>query len=74
MVTFVEIMLVMGKKACTAHTTKEDFLKETILYDIQNLLQEIDKEQYLKELETKSKNQRRIFNKNLISSTSKWMF
>ncbi|WP_238579204.1 recombinase zinc beta ribbon domain-containing protein [Neobacillus niacini] len=44
-----------GKKACSAHTIKENFLKETILYDIRTLVQEIDKEQYLKELEAKSK-------------------
>ena len=44
-----------GKKACSAYTIKEDFLKEKILCDIRSLLQEIDKEQYLKELEVKSK-------------------
>lgn len=44
-----------GKKACSAHTIKENFLKETILHDIRTLIQEIDKEEYLKELEAKSK-------------------
>jgi site-specific DNA recombinase len=43
------------KKACSAYTIKEDFLKEKILCDIRSLLQEIDKEQYLKELEVKLK-------------------
>ncbi|WP_429840607.1 zinc ribbon domain-containing protein, partial [Caldifermentibacillus hisashii] len=44
-----------GKKACTAHTIKEDFLKETILNDIQTLVQQIDKEHYIKKMERKSK-------------------
>ncbi|WP_230459054.1 recombinase zinc beta ribbon domain-containing protein [Terrilactibacillus tamarindi] len=54
-----------GKKACTAHTIKEDFLKETILYDIQKLVQEIDKEQFLKELETKSKKSKKDIQQKL---------
>lgn len=44
-----------GKKACTAHTVKENILKETILADIKMLIQQIDKEQYMKELEKKSR-------------------
>ncbi|MDL0420803.1 recombinase family protein [Caldibacillus thermoamylovorans] len=44
-----------GKKACTAHTIKEDFLKETILNDIKSLIHQIDKEQYIKKMERKSK-------------------
>jgi len=44
-----------GKKACIAHATKEDFLKEIILNDIQTLIQQIDKEQYIKKMERKSK-------------------
>lgn len=42
------------KNACTAHTIKEDLLKETILSDIKTLLQQLDKEHYMKELEAKS--------------------
>lgn len=48
-----------------AHTIKEDFLKETILYDIQKLVQEIDKEQYLKELEAKSKKSKKDIQQKL---------
>ena len=44
-----------GKKACSSHTIKENFLIETILSDIKLLIQHIDKEQYIKELEKKSK-------------------
>jgi hypothetical protein len=44
-----------GKKACTAHTIKEDFLKETILDDIQTLIQQVDKEKYIKKMARKSK-------------------
>ncbi|WAA12619.1 recombinase family protein [Fervidibacillus halotolerans] len=44
-----------GKKTCTAHTIKEDFLKETILDDIQTLIQQVDKEKYIKKMERKSK-------------------
>lgn len=44
-----------GKKACTVHTIKEDFLKETILNDIKSLIHQIDKEQYIKKMERKSK-------------------
>lgn len=54
-----------GKKACNSHTIKEDFLKETILYDIQKLVQEIDKEQYLKELEVKSKKSKKDIQQKL---------
>ena len=53
--TFVGLMRVMEKKACTAHTIKEDFLKETILNDIKSLIHQIDKEQYIKKMERKSR-------------------
>ncbi|MEK6453311.1 hypothetical protein NST54_04560 [Caldifermentibacillus hisashii] len=43
-----------GKKACTAHTIKEDFLKETIPDEIQTLIQ-VDKEKYIKKMARKSK-------------------
>jgi site-specific DNA recombinase len=54
-----------GKKACTSHAIKEDVLKETILNDIKSLAQQIDKEQYIKKMErksksTKSENQKKI--------------
>ncbi|WP_272941170.1 recombinase family protein [Bacillus coahuilensis] len=54
-----------GKKSCSAHTIKENFLKETILYDIRKLVQEIDKEQYLKELEAKSKKSKKDIQQKL---------
>jgi site-specific DNA recombinase len=44
-----------GKKACTNHTIKEDFLIKTILSDLQQLVEQINKEDYLKELEVKSR-------------------
>jgi site-specific DNA recombinase len=44
-----------GKKACSAHTIRENILKETILHDLRTLVQEIDKEQFSKDLEVKSK-------------------
>ncbi|MEN0648327.1 hypothetical protein NSQ82_04675 [Caldifermentibacillus hisashii] len=43
-----------GKKACTAHTIKEDFLKETFPDEIQTLIQ-VDKEKYIKKMARKSK-------------------
>lgn len=54
-----------GKKACSAHTIKEDFLKETILYDIKKLVKEIDKEQYLKVHEAKSKKSKKDIQQKL---------
>lgn len=54
-----------GKKACSAHTIKEDFLKETILYDIRKLVQEIDKEQYLKELVAQAKKSKKDIQQKL---------
>ncbi|MGF9982755.1 hypothetical protein ABEY05_06295 [Bacillus subtilis] len=54
-----------GKKACSANTIKEDFLKETILYDIKKLVKEIDKEQYLKVLEAKSKKSKKDIQQKL---------
>lgn len=54
-----------GKKACSAHTIKEDFLKETILFDIRKLVQKIDKEYYLKELEARSKKSKKDIQQKL---------
>lgn len=54
-----------GKKACTAHTIKEKFLKETILYDIKTLVKQIDKEQYIKKMERKSKSSKSNSQKKL---------
>lgn len=54
-----------GTKSCSAHTIKENFLKETILYDIRKLIQEIDKEQYLNELEAKSKRSKKDIQQKL---------
>jgi site-specific DNA recombinase len=44
-----------GKKACSNHVIREDLLKITVLTDIQELVKQIDKEQYLKKLEVQSK-------------------
>ncbi len=44
-----------GKKACCSHFVKEDFLKGTIIADIQSLVEQIDKEQYLKQFEARTK-------------------
>lgn len=54
-----------GKKACSAHTIKENFLKETILHDIRKLVQEIDKEHYLKELEVETKKSKKDIKQKL---------
>jgi hypothetical protein len=54
-----------GKKACSAHTIKENFIKDTILSDIKTLLQQIDKEHYLKELESKSKKSKKYLQQKL---------
>ena len=51
--------------ACSAHTIKENFLKDTILSDIKTLLKQIDKEHYLKELETKSKKSKKDLQQKL---------
>ncbi|HZH62538.1 MAG TPA: hypothetical protein VEY70_23840 [Metabacillus sp.] len=39
------------QKACGSHLIKEDLLIDTVLTDIQELVKQIDKEQYLKKLE-----------------------
>ncbi|WP_096187054.1 recombinase family protein [Evansella halocellulosilytica] len=44
-----------GSKACTHHAVKEKVLKNTILSDINTLVNKIDKEHYIKQLEVKSK-------------------
>lgn len=44
-----------GKKACTSHIVKENVLKDTILSDIKSLVEKIDKEEYIKQLELRSK-------------------
>lgn len=43
-----------GKKACSNHLIIEKSLKDTVLTDIQELVKQIDKEQYLKKLEAQS--------------------
>ncbi|MEH7239437.1 recombinase family protein [Bacillus sp. JJ1562] len=43
-----------GRKACSSHTVKEDFLKNTILSDIKGLVEEINKDLYIKKLEKKT--------------------
>ncbi|MEH7076954.1 recombinase family protein [Neobacillus drentensis] len=43
-----------GKKACTNHAIKEEFLINTILYDIKILVEKMDKEEYVKQLEIKA--------------------
>jgi site-specific DNA recombinase len=63
-----------GKKACTAHTIKEDFLKETILDDIQTLIQQVDKEKYIKKMARNRKVQNRILKRKSIRSTNRLMF
>jgi superoxide dismutase len=45
----------MEKKLVPPTQYKEDFLKETILNDIKSLIHQIDKEQYIKKMERKSK-------------------
>ncbi|WP_286230593.1 hypothetical protein [Neobacillus mesonae] len=43
-----------GKKACSNHLIREDSIKITFLTAIQELVKQIDKEQYLKKLEAQS--------------------
>ena len=62
-----------GKKACTAHTIKEDFLKETILI-VKSLIHQIDKEQYIMKMEKKSKSTKSDFKRKSIRLTNRWMF
>ncbi|MEC2075318.1 recombinase family protein [Metabacillus fastidiosus] len=54
-----------GKKACSAHTIKENFLKETILHDVRTLLKQIDREHYIKELEAASKKSKKAIQQKL---------
>ncbi|MEH7154714.1 recombinase family protein [Neobacillus drentensis] len=54
-----------GKKACSNHVIREDLLKITVLTDIQELLKQIDKEQYLKKLEAQSKKSKQSLQKQL---------
>lgn len=44
-----------GSKACSSHTVKEVFLTKTILSDIKMWVDQIDKDEYVRELEGKSK-------------------
>lgn len=44
-----------GKKACSSHFVKEVFLKDNIIADIQSLVEQFDKEQYIKHIEARSK-------------------
>ncbi|MDX8365228.1 recombinase family protein [Cytobacillus sp. IB215665] len=44
-----------GKKACSSHFVKEEHLTNTILTDIKLLVKQINKEEYLKQLELKTK-------------------
>ncbi|PAQ14741.1 recombinase family protein [Bacillaceae bacterium SAOS 7] len=54
-----------GKKACSNHVIKEELLKETILSDIKTLVQQIDKEQYMKQLEVRSNKSKESLNKQM---------
>ena len=54
-----------GKKACSNHVIREDLLKNTVLTDIQELVKQIDKEQYLKKLEAQSKKSKQSLQKQL---------
>jgi site-specific DNA recombinase len=55
-----------GKKACSSHLIKEDLLIDTVLTDIQELVKQIDKEQYLKKLEAQSKKSKQSLQKQLV--------
>lgn len=57
-----------GKRACSSHCIEEDLLKDTILTDIQEFVNQIDKEQYLKQLEAQTKK----FKQNLQKQLSKF--
>ncbi|MYL35537.1 recombinase family protein [Pontibacillus yanchengensis] len=54
-----------GNKACTSHTVKEDLLKNTILTDIKTLVEDINKEEYVKQLELKSKQSKKDIQKQI---------
>jgi site-specific DNA recombinase len=54
-----------GSKACSSHTVKEEFLKYTILSDIQTLVGKINKEEYIKQLEVKSKKSKNDIQKQI---------
>jgi site-specific DNA recombinase len=56
-----------GNKACSNHFIKEDLIKDTILNDIQQLVKQIDKEQYVKQLEAQTKK----FKQSLIKKLEK---
>jgi site-specific DNA recombinase len=59
-----------GSKACSSHAVKEDFLKRTILSDIKMWVDQIDKEEYVKELEAKSKKSQHQLQKQLDKLTN----
>lgn len=54
-----------GSKACSSHTVKEEFLIRTILSDIKMWVDQIDKEEYVKELEAKSNKSKHQLQKQL---------
>ncbi|MFJ7727315.1 recombinase family protein [Neobacillus sp. NPDC097160] len=54
-----------GKKACSNHLIKENLLKDTVLTDIQKLVKQIDKKQYLNKLEAQSKKSKQNIQKRL---------
>lgn len=54
-----------GKRACSSHCIEEDLLKDTILTDIQDFVKQIDKEQYLKQLEAQTKKSKQNLRKQL---------
>ncbi|UOQ44072.1 recombinase family protein [Halobacillus salinarum] len=47
-----------GKKACSSHSVKEDILKRTIITDIKKHMEDINKEEYVKQLELQNKKSR----------------
>ncbi|MEH7253305.1 recombinase family protein [Neobacillus niacini] len=53
------------KKAWSSHCIEEDILKDTILTDIQDFVKQIDKEQYLKQLEAQTKKSKQNLRKQL---------
>lgn len=52
-----------GKKACSSHAIKEDYLKQAILTDVKTWVDQINKEEYVKKLEAKSKSSKQRLHK-----------
>ncbi len=54
-----------GKKACSNHLIKEDLIKVTILNDLKELVKQIDKKQYVQQLEAQTKKSKQRIQKQL---------